>query len=313
MDPLREPTDVSAQGPSNPLGDRPRMAEALASLKEGLRDTADPLYDGWKLRPRAPNASPQKPAPEAPPRPAPIARKAAANSTDAGETIEITLEGTPDRTPAVSAGPPPPALEGDGDAAAPVLEDWFSQSPAPQDDVAAQDVLIEVVDEEDEAAPASHRRASVQTDTVRVRVIRYQHFPRWALIAAAAFLLFAASLLVLRLSFPRQNVGSARAVLSGEMVSPTPAATSDRAGLGGSVSANAATPVATVPRSGAQNPAPIEAASPPEAALVPNSLPGPSISPATATASTSPPAVKMPGPSPKRRPGGHDFFRDPGF
>jgi hypothetical protein len=41
---------VSSGNPGDGLTDRPKMAEALASLKEGLSETDDPLYDGWKLR-----------------------------------------------------------------------------------------------------------------------------------------------------------------------------------------------------------------------------------------------------------------------
>jgi hypothetical protein len=44
------PGIVSAGNPGDGIGDRPKMAEALASLKEGLSEKDDPFYDGWKLR-----------------------------------------------------------------------------------------------------------------------------------------------------------------------------------------------------------------------------------------------------------------------
>jgi hypothetical protein len=41
---------VSSDDPAEGLADRPKMAEALASLKEGLAENDDPFYDGWKLK-----------------------------------------------------------------------------------------------------------------------------------------------------------------------------------------------------------------------------------------------------------------------
>jgi hypothetical protein len=296
---------MSGQGSSNPpLGDRARMAEALASLKEGLRDTADPLYDGWKLRPRAPTASESpKPAPQAPPRPAPSAPKVD-SLADTAETIDISLEGTPDGTPVSGAAPSIAPLVSDAELATP-LDEWFD------DGVATQDALIEVVDEE-EPVPPTGRRSSVQTDTVRVRVVRYQHFPRWALIIAAALVLFALSALVLRASvFPRPRSRAVQAVLTGETPHPASATTSERGHGAASVSEEATLPaVAAPPRSRPAN-APFAESATAAAALVPDSLPA-SNSPPSATASASNTALKVPS-SPKRRPGGHDFFRDPGF
>ena len=303
--PSRKLTNMSTQGPSNPAGDRPRMAEALASLKEGLRDTADPLYDGWKLRPRAPaSPHPQIPAPEAAPRPASTARDAAiAPPADAGETIEITLEGTPDGTPVSSGEPAMSGGESDGEPETPRLDAWFDQG------LATQDELIEVLHEE--AAPAADRRPSVQTDTVRVRIIRYQHFPRWALIAAAALLVFAVSVLVLRVSFPRQSAGSTHVGLAAETASLLPTAERARFASG---SVAIAPSVAVPPRSGSRS-SPASEATPLAAAaeLVPLSQVSSSSGQPSAGGSASPAAVKMPASSPKRRPGGHDFFRDPGF
>jgi hypothetical protein len=297
---------MSAQGPSNPpLGDRARMAEALASLKEGLRDTADPLYDGWKLRPRAPAGSePQKPAPQAPPRPAPSAPKAAALA-EAGETIDISVEETPDGTPAAAAAPSIAPLVSDAEPATP-LDDWFD------DGAVTQDPLIEVVDEEEEPLPATGRRQSVQTDTVRVRIVRYQHFPRWALVIAAALVLFALSALVLRASvFPRSATHAAQAVLTVETPRSSPVITSERGPGAPSVSEEAALRAVPAPARPRAANAPSAESAPAAAALVPDPLRA-SNNPPPATASSSNTAVKVP-PSPKRRPGGHDFFRDPGF
>ena len=48
---------MSSGNPGDGLNDRPKMAEALASLKEGLGDKDDPFYDGWKLRKGAGDAA----------------------------------------------------------------------------------------------------------------------------------------------------------------------------------------------------------------------------------------------------------------
>jgi hypothetical protein len=265
--PLQDFPAVSAQGPSNPLGDRSRMAEALASLKEGLRDTADPLYDGWKLRPRpAAPANPQGTAAESVSPPPDVANSPA--SVDAGEAIDITIEGTPDETPIAEADAEIPSLTGS-------LDEGFP----------TEEVLIEATDFD--TPPASARRPSVQTDTVRVRIIRYPSFPRWAIVVAAALLVFAASLAALRASFPRESARSSRSVLASQV----PAAPSG---------APSPAPAGAEPR----YPAPgIE---PGFAAPSPNDAP-------TGVVPATPPVGKLPSSSPRRRPAGHDFFRDPGF
>lgn len=263
---------MSGQGPSNPLGARPRMAKALASLNEGLRESADPLYDGWKLRQRLPGAAnaPGRPVEGAPPSNVrggdPVA--------DAGQTIDITLDtldGTPGETRRVEAQAQMPA-------SSVVLVDDLPT----QDELPTEDQLIEVT--EGEVVSAAAHRTSVQTDTVRVRVIRYQPFPRWALVVAAALLVFAASLFALRTSLPHEKTPAERAVPANEVATTLPA------------------PIAESPW---PEPAPrIEPGFGP--------APRPDLRPPIAV-SALPPAGKMPTSSPRRRPGGSDFFRDPGF
>src|SRR5436190_634784 len=68
-DALWEQRAVSTGNPGDGLTDRPKMAEALASLKEGLGEADDPLYDGWKLRKGAGDAADNKLAVEECPRP----------------------------------------------------------------------------------------------------------------------------------------------------------------------------------------------------------------------------------------------------
>ncbi|HKQ69595.1 MAG TPA: hypothetical protein VJT73_09660 [Polyangiaceae bacterium] len=48
---------LSSRGSADKPVDRPKMAEALASLKEGLSDSDDPLYDGWKHKKGAGHAA----------------------------------------------------------------------------------------------------------------------------------------------------------------------------------------------------------------------------------------------------------------
>jgi len=103
---------VSTGNPGDGLADRPKMAEALASLKEGLNESDDPLYDGWKLRKGAGDAA--------------------------------------DNRAAVSEG---------------------------------------------------HHSDAEATDTVPVRVVRYVVFPKWAIMLAAALVVFAAIVTVFRLGF----------------------------------------------------------------------------------------------------------------
>jgi len=302
---------MSAQGPSNPLGDRPRMAEALASLKEGLRDTADPLYDGWKLRPRTPGSA--NPQASAVPDPA-FASSADEESEsdplgDAGETIEVTL-GEPDETPSDDTANARRRPDEDAEPNTPRLGDWQGE------DLSTQVPLIEGLIED--GPTVERRRSSVQTDTVRVRIIRYQPFPKWALVAVAALVVFAVCVIALRASFPRESSHASRSVLASEVPSKVSAASADRAGL----SAKRATvaplpptvqaPSRSAPRSVSSaigDNAPPAAPSPREATPRPTAA---IVSP-PAVAPSPPPVNKTPTSAPRRRPGGHDFFRDPGF
>jgi hypothetical protein len=296
--PLQDLPAVSAQGPSNPLGDRPRMAEALASLKEGLRDTADPLYDGWKLRPRpAAPANAQETAAESVSRTPPLANGDAI--ADAAETIDIALEGTPDETPTAEAEPETSSLTG-------ALDEGFP----------TEEVLIEVT--VDDAAPPPSvilRRASVQTDTVPVRIIRYPSFPRWALVIVAALLVFAGSLAALRARFPRESTRSSRSVLASQVAAAVPASNADRAAFPAANPPAATAPgVNALAPAGAPSPIPASAEPrPPAPGIEPGfAAPSPNDAP-TSVVPATPPAGKLPSSSPRRRPGGHDFFRDPGF
>jgi hypothetical protein len=307
--PLQEHTAMSAQGPSNPLGDRPRMAEALASLKEGLRETADPLYDGWKLRPRTPgSANPQaSPVQNAAPPSRADEDSASAPLDDAGETIEITMGG-PDETPSDDTAN---ARRRSGDDAEPETP---RVGDRPGDGLSTQVPLIEGLIED--AAPTVERRSSVQADTVRVRIIRYQPFPKWALVAVAALVVFAVCVIALRASFPRESTHASRSVLASEVPTKVSAATAGRTGFSAARATVAPLPP-TVPapsRSAARSaaitdhapaapPSPREAPPRPTAAIV---------SP-PAVAPSPPPASKTPSSAPRRRPAGHDFFRDPGF
>ena len=273
---------MSTRGPSNPLGDRPRMAEALASLKEGLRETADPLYDSWKLRQVASDrpvvldveseaARVGRPNPEAPPvegaarPPSAIAR---ASLAEPAEAVDIALDGTPPETPAASSTPE--ALAGDA---------------APSDGLPTEELLVEFDEEFENSDPETTiaRKPSVQADTVRVRVIRYHPFPRWALIVAASLVVFALSLVALRASLPGESTRVARPVLASEVPTAAPSA----------VPQLEAAPAAARP--------PIESPPPP---------PAPAAAPAVPVRAAAPGGKAA---APKRRQGAQDFFRDPGF
>jgi hypothetical protein len=299
-------THMSAQGPSNPLGNRPRMAEALASLKEGLRDTADPLYDGWKLRPRAPEPNPPV---QHPPRLIyPASEFSDGPLADTGDTIDITIDGAPDKVSLTDAEPETPRLGGDSDPGTPRFDDWSA------DDLPTQEQLIEALNEE--AAPAAQRRPSVQTDTVRVRIIRYQPFPRWALVAVAALLVFAVSVVVLRASFLRQSARSTRSVLTTETAPNLTASKTDRPRFAASNAAVAAPPPSLVMPAGsaARSSSPIAQAVPTAATRLEPSSRSPTTTQSLPMSASAPaPAVKIPSSSQKRRAGGQEFFRDPGF
>jgi hypothetical protein len=286
------------------------MAEALASLKEGLRETADPLYDGWKLRPRTPgSANPQASAlPDAAP---PSNGDEGSESDplgDAGETIDVTL-GEPDETPSDdTANARRRPDDEDLEPNTPRVGDWQGEG------LSTQVPLIEGLIED--GPTVERRRPSVQTDTVRVRIIRYQPFPKWALIAVAALVVFAVCVIALRASFPRESTHASRSVLASEVPSKVSGASADRAGLSAKRSTVAPSPPAVPSRSAARSAssaigdnAPPAAPSPREATSRPTSA---IVSP-PAAAPSPPPANKTPAPAPKRRPVGHDFFRDPGF
>lgn len=254
---------MSAEGPPNPLGDRPRMAKALASLKEGLRDSGDPLYDTWKVRSGRAN-----PASAAAPR---------ANPEGA---IDNTVDGA--REPALIADParPTPSIEASPSDACPTEEGLITDGMLMDAVAAASTVVV---------------RASVQTDTVRVRVVRYQAFPRWALIVAAALLVFAVSLVTLRASLPRDSARSARSVLASEV--PAVFMASSPA-------------VATLPASSL----PVEpAAAPLDPVVEPYSEGAAATEPPSPAVPPSAPTGRLPSAPPRRRAGAHDFFRDPGF
>lgn len=228
--------------PDDRLGDRPRMAEALASLNEGLRESADPLYDGWKRKPGA----------------------AAAHRS----------------TPDVS----------------------------------------------------SHEvgRAPLPRDTVRVRVIRYQVFPKWALIAAAALIVFSASVAALRFSWHPSAVSP-----SSPPSNPFPTPSRLSSGFASDL-AVAADPAAVVaePDPLAAEPAPLAAAAADPASTggsetrvtAPSGLARPVVAapaarairaaaPVASPPKAAPSATGKSGSSGSRRKPSSDpgFFRDPGF
>ena len=288
---------MSPPGPPNPHDDRPRMAEALASLKEGLRDTADPLYDSWKLRPR-PSTSP---AGEAQPEIAPRVNRPAPSPVTEIE-IDISIDGTPDQTPAIAPGPETATKGEMGEASA--EEAFFNGARR-----------VESTEASAETTADPPTRSSVQADTVRVRVIRYQPFPHWAIVVAAALWVFAASLFVLRVGLPLSATRATQTVLADETASedeavalappvpappvavPDPAASTAAPLAVPAVSAAGANAPALSWQSGAES----EFEDPPAPNRAAASVPPPS------------PAAKIPDAPPRRRRGARDFFRDPGF
>ena len=274
---------MSGRGPSHPFGDRPRMAEALASLKEGLRDSADPLYDGWKLPRRATTAT----YPDARP-PEPLLH-ASPPATDAstpglGESIDITLEGTPDATPLADA----PFHTTSIDVS---FGDDFETEAA----FFAHRGLIEPPEliEPPAEARAVASQTSVQIDTVPVRIIPYQPFPRWALVAAASLLVFAASVVAMRAGLSRDSSRSSRSVLASEVPRDFPASSAA---------------VATAPPPLAAPPLAVPTAAP---SRVPRLEATTAPAPVSVSAPSS--AGKIPSAPVRRRPGTPEFFRDPGF
>jgi hypothetical protein len=61
-----------SRDPKGGAFDNPRLAEALARLKDGLEDGADPLYDSWKLQRKKADGAPE-PAPTLPTDTIPVA------------------------------------------------------------------------------------------------------------------------------------------------------------------------------------------------------------------------------------------------
>jgi hypothetical protein len=310
---VEELSAMSARGPSDPLGDRPRMAEALASLKEGLRDTADPLYDSWKLRQVATDrpvvlevekqAGPVAAtnAETRPPEGAPHSPTVAGASFGGADAIDIALEGTPPETPAASS----------------IHESATDDAPLAEG-LATEEVLVEFDEEfENTDEPTIARTPSVQADTVRVRVIRYHPFPRWALIGAASLVVFAVSLVALRASLPSGSTRVARPVLASDVPTTSPVPPSIPPALSAlksvAVSGRASAP-------GLSNSASATAGSPLEApatragvALIEAPSSNAAVAAAPAPPRAAAPAGKAPTPPPKRRSGAQDFFRDPGF
>jgi hypothetical protein len=310
--PPQEPDTMSAKTPPDPLGDRPRMAEALASLKEGLRDTADPLYDGWKRRPRVPV---DKPAIGGSSNGAAVASLAhgarvppivprfrSHSAEDPGITIDLSRDGTPDETPI-------------DEVDVPIDEDLGGDTEA---SLAAEQSFFWVpTNEMGSAPPVVSQQTSVQPDTVRVRVIRYPTFPRWALILVAAFMVFAGSLLVLRptttgdLNEPTDEsaaeTASAPTVAAAELPPRgTPAAEVIAVDP---VAAPAEEPPAP-PEDDALVAADFDKGDPPSPVIAPHRrvMGRPAVAPAASTAQG-----RMPAPPNRRRSGSRDFFRDPGF
>ena len=307
---------MSAQGPSNPLGDRPRMAEALASLKEGLRDTADPLYDSWKLRPRGPagaNAEVRppdfgkRPLPDV--HPPPIAKKPA--EARIPEAPKKPAEARAPDLAKKAAGAPRGTEDGKA-AAASAPSDMFAETIEVSFDASIEESELSSVDirkaQEPLPAPRSALEAgdrpSAQGDTVRVRVIRYKTFPRWAIVSAAAFIVFAGSLLALRVGFLGDSAQPSQSVLSSEVaaeVEPEPI--------------GVATAPPDFPDPDDIPPPPVEAVEPsgvdPFAAEAPSREPQ-LLPPSPMQPPPAPAKIQSP-PTRRRSNAAHDFFRDPGF
>ena len=305
---------MSGRGPSDPLGDRPRMAEALASLKEGLRETADPLYDSWKLRQAATDRpvvldvdgdAARVEGANAAVRPAAAPGSPKAGGANIAEAIDIALEGTPPET--ASAGSLSEAAAGDAPSA---------------DGLPTEELVVEFDEEfEKPEEPTLARRpsgSSVQADTVRVRVIPYRPFPRWALVVAASLAVFAISLVALRASLPGDSTRVSRPVLASEVPAASPATPSTRSAFPAlkatlALAPSAAHPLipSAAPSAGPQVEALAAPAGPP-----PKEASSAHTAPRATLAAPAPPAApagKAPTPMLKRRSGAQDFFRDPGF
>ena len=304
---------MSAERPPDP-SDRPRMAEALASLKEGLRDTADPLYDGWKRRPKpapidAPPEASTATGPLPPIAPPPfVPRFKPLLAAQPGMTIDLSRDGTPEETPI-------------GDVEVTIDDDFDDPETTRDFDTVEEDAFFaQGQTTEMASAPPVVHHSSVQADTVRVRVIRYPSFPRWALIVAAALVLFALCILVLRPTWMGEgDEPLATRDDTGEPEAPQAAAKAPEI-------ASAATPVAPAPTSDFTPPT-IEAekedlasSAPTEQKFAekderaaPASL---AVRPAMGRPSVAPIGSAVQGKIPattRRRSGSRDFFRDPGF
>jgi hypothetical protein len=313
---LQELSAMSAQRPPDPLGDRPRMAEALASLKEGLRDTADPLYDGWKRRPRAASVDPSSPpasiesasSAEAPAPPPVVARIKPQPPENPGITIDLSLDGTPDETPI-------------GELDVPIDEEFGDPSEATENAFFSAGQSNEM----GSTPPVVAHPSSVQVDTVRVRVIRYPAFPRWALVVAAALVVFAASIVALRPAVDDDEPDIAvndTAPASTVALSPHAAAAQIPTVPAAAAALVVAAPASSSMPSGLaeeQHGAGSDVAPPSnvvekEARPSVESVPArpvvgrPPVAPAAAGAQG-----KIPAASGRRRSSSRDFFRDPGF
>jgi len=211
---------VSPDDPADGAVDRPRMAEALASLNEGLRESADPLYDGWK-------------------------RRSDARAASGKETSSTGVD-----------------------------------------------------------------RPAFPSDTVRVRVIRYQVFPKWALIAAASLVVFSGSVAALRVGLrspvkpPPASSSASPGPRMGPAFVPDLAVAADPGRMASDPPLGAAADQAF-----AELPlAPSAAAAVSAPSLPPSHFSSPRRAPPA-------PATKVVSPPTRRRPTPLDtgFFRDPGF
>jgi len=192
---------VSDEDPPRAV-DRPKLAEALASLKEGLSESADPFFDGWK-RPRAEAQALDN-----------VAAVAAPDTVeqrvvvDALDTEIGGIPGLDARTGTAPRVPPhdeqnAPTVEiarvciaaETGDGVRP------HQGGAPPEALPPGAMSAPVFVAPKRGGAASATRSASLRDTVRIRVVGYPVFPKWALVAAAALVVFALSAVALRAAY----------------------------------------------------------------------------------------------------------------
>jgi hypothetical protein len=225
--------------------------------------------------------------------------------------IDIALDGTPDQTPAVASSS---GQSGDEEHPnrwfVPTLNSGSDEAVMTEDAFFTGSAVIEPLQAEPEPD-----RPSVQADTVRVQVIPYTAFPRWAVVMATASLVFVAGLVAFRAGLP-DLAPSTRAVhvsptaLPNSRVATPPPVTVSPPSIPGSANSNVAAnvvPVASGEGAGATPVVPLQPraesafdeSSPSDRAIAP--VPPPS------------PAGKIQVAPSRRRRGTGDFFRDPGF